>query len=74
MRALLPSREAGTTILTNMGAPKGGAAAQRTVGIARDFGLSGLKVACGTRCRTNTPFMDEPGTLRDIDLWAPTRI
>jgi hypothetical protein len=75
MRALLPPcREAGTTIVTNMGAANPSAAAERTVEIARELGLSGLKIACieGDEVtgllELDTPFMDEPGTLRDVNL------
>src|SRR3954470_328666 len=75
MRALLPPcREAGTTIVTTMGAASPSAAAERTVEIARELGLSGLKVACieGDEVtgllELDTPFMDEPGTLRDVNL------
>ncbi|HEY0354465.1 MAG TPA: acyclic terpene utilization AtuA family protein, partial [Enterovirga sp.] len=47
MRALLPPcREAGTLIMTNMGVANPAAAAERTVAIARELGLHGLKVAC----------------------------
>ena len=47
MRALLPAcRAAGTTIITNMGAANPRAAAQRTLEIARELGLNGLKIAC----------------------------
>src|SRR4029077_21108017 len=45
MRALLPvCRAAGTTIITNMGAANPRAAAERTRDIARDLGMSGLKI------------------------------
>src|ERR1700681_4398791 len=47
MQALLPAcRAAGTTIITNMGAANPRAAAERTLGVARELGLKGLKVAC----------------------------
>lgn len=75
MRALLPPcREAGTTIVTNMGAANPTAAAERTVAVARELGLTGLRVACveGDEVTDlldpDTPFMDEPGTLRDVGL------
>ncbi len=46
MRAVLaPCRRNGTRIVTNMGAANPLAAAERTRGIARDLGLTGLKVA-----------------------------
>jgi len=46
MRAVLPACAArGTRIVSNMGAANPLAAARRTVQIARDLGLSGLKVA-----------------------------
>ena len=75
MRALLPPcRKAGTTIVTNMGAANPRAAAERTVAIAAELGLSGLKVACiegdevSDRIARDTPLMDEPGTLADVEL------
>jgi hypothetical protein len=75
MRALLsPCREAGTTIITNMGAANPRAAAESTIGIARELGLAGLKVACvegdevTDLLEPDTPLMDEPGALRDINL------
>src|SRR6516225_5967627 len=43
MRALLPPcRQAGTVIITNMGAANPRAAAERTIAIARELGLGGL--------------------------------
>ncbi len=75
MRALLPPcRQAGTVIVTNMGAANPRAAAESTIAIARELGLAGLKVACveGDEVTDlldlDTPFMDEPGTLRDVNL------
>jgi hypothetical protein len=75
MRALLPvCRKAGTQIVTNMGAANPRAAAERTIGIARELGLSGLKVACiegdevSALVPPDQPFMDEPGTLADIRM------
>jgi hypothetical protein len=75
MRALLPAcRKAGTVMITNMGAANPRAAAERTLAIAREFGLQGLKVACiegddvSALVPKNQPFMDEPGTLADIDM------
>ena len=75
MRALLPAcRAAGTAIVTNMGAANPRAAAERILVIARELGLTGLKVACiegddltatGPR---DAPMMDEPGRLSDIDM------
>jgi hypothetical protein len=73
MQALLPAcRAAGTTIVTNMGAANPRAAAQRTVEIARELGLKGLRVACIEGddvlevVARDQPFMDEPGTLADV--------
>jgi len=73
MRALLPvCRAAGTTIITNMGAANPRAAAARTHEIARDLGISGLRIACiqgddvSGRLSTDHPFMDEPGTIAAI--------
>jgi hypothetical protein len=75
MTALLPlCRETGTVIITNMGAANPCAAAERTVEIARKLGLSGLKVACiegddvARLVPLDQPFMDEPGTLADVDM------
>lgn len=75
MRALLPAcRKAGTVMITNMGAANPRAAAERTLTIARELGLKGLKVACiegddvTALVPANQPFMDEPGTLADIDM------
>jgi hypothetical protein len=74
MRALLPAcRKAGTVMITNMGAANPSAAAERTLVLARELGLKGLKVACiegddvSALVPANQPFMDEPGTLADID-------
>ena len=75
MRALLPAcRKAGTVMITNMGAANPSAAAERTLAIARDLGLKGLKVACieGDDVSALVPkdetFMDEPGTLADVRM------
>ena len=52
MRALLPPcRDAGTVLITNMGVANPAAAAERTVAIARELGLAGLKIACIDRRR-----------------------
>jgi hypothetical protein len=75
MRALLPAcRAFGTAIITNMGAANPRAAASRTRDLARDLGLRGLKVACiegddvARIVPRNQPFMDEPGSLADVDM------
>ena len=75
MRALLPAcRKAGTVMITNMGAANPRAATERTLAIARELGLKGLKVACiegddvSALVPRNQPFMDEPGTLADVDM------
>jgi hypothetical protein len=75
MQALLPAcRAAGTTIITNMGAANPDAAAQRTVEIACELGLKGLKVAgiqgddVSSLVPQNQPFMDEPGVLSDVGM------
>jgi hypothetical protein len=75
MRALLPAcRAAGTTMITNMGAANPRAATERTLHLARELGLKGLKVACiegddvSGLVPPDQPFMDEPGTLADIDM------
>lgn len=73
MRALLPPcRAAGTVIVTNMGAANPAAAAERTVAIARELGLTGLKVACVEGDEVSTlldpamDLMDEGGTLGGV--------
>lgn len=75
MRALLPvCREAKTVIVTNMGAANPRAAAERTVEIARELGLNGLKIACiagddvSGIADGDSPFLDEPGSLGDVDM------
>ena len=75
MRALLPAcRAAGTKIITNMGAANPRAAAQRTLEIARELGLTGLKIACiegddvTHRAPRDAALMDEPGRLSDVDM------
>ncbi len=77
MRALLPAcRKAGTVMITNMGAANPRAAAERTLVRARELELKGLKVACiegddvSALVPPEQPFMDEPGTLADIDMPA----
>ncbi len=74
MRALLPvCRASGTTIITNMGAANPRAAAERTREIARELGISGLKIACiegddvSDLLSVDQPFMDEPGTIAAIE-------
>lgn len=75
MRVLLPAcRKAGTVMITNMGAANPRAAAARTLSLARTLGLKGLKVACiegddvSALVPKDQPFMDEPGTLADVDM------
>ncbi len=75
MLALLPAcRAAGTVLITNMGAANPRAAAERTVEIARELGLHGLKVACiegddvSNAVPRDQPLMDEPGTLADLAM------
>ena len=75
MRALLPAcRKAGTVMITNMGVANPRAAAECTLVVARELGLKGLKVACiegddvSALVPPEQPFMDEPGTLADIDM------
>jgi hypothetical protein len=74
MRALLPlCHAAKTTIITNMGAANPRAAAERTHEIARNLGISGLKIACiegddvSGLLSADQPFMDEPGTIASIE-------
>ena len=73
VRALLPAcRDAGTVIISNMGAANPRAAAERTRDVARELGIGGLKIACiegddvSKAVRNDQPFMDEPGRLADI--------
>jgi len=73
MCALLPVCQAsGTTIITNMGAANPRAAAERTHEIARDLGISGLRIACiegddvSGLVSADQHFMDEPGTIATI--------
>ena len=75
MQALLPvCAAAGTTMISNMGAANPRAAAERTVEIARELGLKGLKIACiegddvSALVPANQPFMDEPGSLADVGM------
>ena len=75
MRALLPvCVEAGTTIITNMGAANVRAAADRILDIAREAGLRNIKIACvegddvSALIRLDMPMMDEPGILGDVGL------
>lgn len=67
MRAVLPAcRRNGTRILSNMGAANPRAAAQKTLEIAQQLGLHGLRVACLEGddvlhlAATFLPFEDEP--------------
>ncbi len=68
MRAVLPAcRKHGTRILSNMGAANPRAAAQRTIEIAQQLGLRGLRVACLegddvllAHAPSFLPFDDEP--------------
>jgi hypothetical protein len=59
-------------IVTNMGVANPAAAAERTVAIARELGLKGLKVACiegdevSDAVSPDAPLMDEPGTIGDV--------
>jgi hypothetical protein len=75
MRAVLaPCRRNGTVVVTNMGAANPLAAAQLTVGIARELGLAGMKVACvegddvTRQIGPDTPLHDRDGKVRDIGL------
>ena len=75
MRALLPAcRAAGTTLISNMGAANPRAAAERTLAIARELGLTGLKIAYieGDDLTATGPrdgaLMDEPGRLSDVGM------
>lgn len=73
MRAVLPAcRRAKTRIVSNMGAANPLAAAARIRDIARDLGLSGLKIAAVTgddivdRLRGTDLALDEGGRLADL--------
>jgi Acyclic terpene utilisation family protein AtuA len=73
MGTLLPAcAEHKTVLITNMGAANPRAAAERTHAIARELGLTGLKIACiegddvSGSIGPEHPFMDEPGTVADI--------
>jgi len=75
MRAVLTAcRKNGTVVVTNMGAANPLSAAQLTVGIARELGLAGMKVACiegddvTRQMGPNTPLHDREGTVRDVGL------
>src|SRR5580704_12405834 len=75
MQALLPvCAAAATTMITNMGAANPRAAAARTIEVARELGLKGLKIACiegddvSAIVPGNHPFMDEPGLLSDVGM------
>lgn len=74
-RHLLPAcRETGTRLITNMGAANPRAAAHATLKLARELGLGGLKIACieGDDVSAVVPrhqaFMDEPGTIGDVEM------
>jgi hypothetical protein len=73
MRALLPvCHRAGTVIVTNMGAANPRAAAERTLEIARELGMSGVKIACiegddvGALISPQQRLMDEAGVVADV--------
>jgi hypothetical protein len=75
MRAMLPlCRRTGAVLITNMGAANPRAGAERTLAIARELGLTGLRVACiegddvTAVVDPDTPFMDEPGRLSDVAM------
>ena len=75
MRAVLGHcRTNGTRIITNMGVANPRAAAALTVGVARELGLDGLKVACvegddvGALVGPDTAFMDHPGAVKNVGL------
>ena len=74
-RAILPlCRQHGTRVVTNMGAANPRAAAERTVALARELGLHGLRVACvegddvTARIGPDTPLPELPGTVADVGL------
>jgi len=68
MRAVLPAcARNGTKIVTNMGAANPAAAAARTVEVARELGLSGLKIAAVT----GDDVLDRIGDLALDETGAP---
>jgi hypothetical protein len=73
MRAVLPlCRQHGTRLLTNMGVANPLAAARVTEAVARDLGLSGLKIAAVTGDEVNdlitpdTPLWEPGCTVREV--------
>ncbi|MGL4291861.1 MAG: acyclic terpene utilization AtuA family protein [Phreatobacter sp.] len=74
LRAVLPACAArGTTVITNMGAAHPAAAARKAVAVARQLGLSGLKVAAVTGDdvmalvrHADLPFIDRAGRTSDL--------
>lgn len=72
MRALLPlCRRHGTRLISNMGVANVPEAARRTLSVARELGLAGLRIACvlgddvGHLLRPDTP-LAEGGTLAEV--------
>lgn len=75
MRGVLAHCHAnGTKIVTNMGVANPRAAALLVIDIARELGLTGLKVACVEGddvthlIGPDTEFMDHPGAVKDVGL------
>jgi hypothetical protein len=75
MRGVLAAcRRNNTVVVTNMGAANPLAAAQLTVGVARELGLAGMKVACvegddvTRQIGPDTTLVDRPGTVREVGL------
>jgi hypothetical protein len=75
MRGVLAHCHANSTkIITNMGVANPRAAALLTLNIARELGLTGLRIACvegddvSHLITADTAFMDHPGTVRDTGL------
>lgn len=74
LRAVLPACAAqGTTIITNMGAANPAAAARKAVAIARQLGVSGLKIAAvsgddvmNQLRHADLPFIDRAGRTSDL--------
>jgi Acyclic terpene utilisation family protein AtuA len=74
-RAILPlAREHGTRVLTNMGAANPRAAAERTLALARELGLAGLRVACvegddvSALITPETPLPERGDTVGEVGL------
>ena len=75
MRALLPvCRKENTVLITNMGAANPRAASERTLELARELGLKGMRIACiegddvSNLVSPDQNLADESATLADVGL------